>query len=323
MSNSNSDRVRGDLLQAWREALRWDVDMVASKTHLSTAQVRQLETGGDTLFYSAEIKQGAARKVARLLGGDAEAVIAPLEDPTAQVAPAILEDLRALAQHQNPSNTIFWRPGWHLAGLLVVVIGVALMVAVVWIFDQWQHSGSAPLRREPAVSAVPPPVHGSGAHHAQGARHPAAAVPLDAVMAADPPSPAVSSAASDAGAALAGRDVSPSKTRVPSVPERSAAALCQITPQGPVIVPARPSKAGDMVYVVAQKDGRVCVVDATGARTVLTLQKNEARSVYGPPPWQVHFEHPAQAQLYFQGVRMRWPNAQATSVALKEAAMIE
>ena len=85
-----------------------------------------------------------------------------------------------------------------------------------------------------------------------------------------------------------------------------------------MLTPASPSKAGDMVYLVAQKPGAICVVDGAGRSTVLALQSNEARSVYGPAPWRVHFEQPEQAQLYFQGVRLRLPDAGITTVALQE-----
>lgn len=74
-----------------------------------------------------------------------------------------------------------------------------------------------------------------------------------------------------------------------------------------------------MVYLVAQKSGAICVVDGAGRSTVLSLAANEARSVYGAAPWRVHFEQPEQAQLYFQGVRLRLPDAGVTHVALQEA----
>lgn len=77
-----------------------------------------------------------------------------------------------------------------------------------------------------------------------------------------------------------------------------------------------------MVYIVAQKSGAVCVIDGAGQRTAMTLLANEARSVYGAPPWRVHFEQAGQAQLYFQGVRLRLPDLGVTAVALQEAAKV-
>ena len=98
--------------------------------------------------------------------------------------------------------------------------------------------------------------------------------------------------------------------------------LCQQAGTGHAITPARPSKAGDMVYIVAQKIGSVCVVDAAGVHTVLSLKPQESRSVYGAAPWRVNFEHPEQAQLYFQGERLRVPGASVTTVALREASLV-
>jgi hypothetical protein len=96
--------------------------------------------------------------------------------------------------------------------------------------------------------------------------------------------------------------------------------LCQQGQPSAVLTPTRPSKAGDMVYIVPQKLGAICVVDGTGFRTELSLQPNDARSVYGSPPWRVHWEQVGQVQLYFQGVRLRLPDAGVTAVALQEAA---
>lgn len=53
----------GSRLKALREALGWDVPGLARRCALSVTQVRQLEDGGDSAFYSPEIKHAAGRRV--------------------------------------------------------------------------------------------------------------------------------------------------------------------------------------------------------------------------------------------------------------------
>jgi hypothetical protein len=95
-------------------------------------------------------------------------------------------------------------------------------------------------------------------------------------------------------------------------------ALCQSTEQGTLLTSKMPSKAGDMVYIVPLKAGSVCVKDGAGKSTLLTLQAKEGRSVYGPPPWRLYFEHGDQAQVYFQGERLRWPELSTRAIVLRE-----
>ena len=73
-----------------------------------------------------------------------------------------------------------------------------------------------------------------------------------------------------------------------------------------------------MVYIVPLKAGSLCVKDGAGKSSVLTLQAKEGRSVYGPPPWRLYFEHADQAQVYFQGERLRWPEVPTRAIVLRE-----
>lgn len=58
----------GSRLKKLREALGWDLSALARRSALSVTQVRQLEEGGDSAFYSAQIKCMAGQRVlARLL----------------------------------------------------------------------------------------------------------------------------------------------------------------------------------------------------------------------------------------------------------------
>jgi hypothetical protein len=215
-------------------------------------------------------------------------------------------------------SSVFYRqPGLIAAPILLVV---AVVSASGWLQQKWQQGGSQQFWREaysdPVPNAIEPAPEGPGY---QASALLSVAVP--SVKATEAAVDATLNAPQNAQAAVATLAAEPVQNPQSAQAAQTvsvASGLCRQAEPGAVLVPSRPSKSGDMVYIVAEKDGAVCVVDARGTSTVLALKAHEARSVYGPPPWRVHFEWPQQAQLYFQGVRLRLPQAQVTTLALQE-----
>lgn len=305
MSHPYADRVRGELLREWRVSQRWEVATLATQSNLSVAQILQLEGGGDSLFYTPAIKESAARKVARLLGGDPAAVLRPLDDELPCAEPETIPDVALYRQPSVSSRqaSVFYRQPGLIAGPILAV--VAVVSASGWLQQKWQEGGSQQFWRERSSAVA-----------VDAAAPPAGLAKTELTVASAEPSSANEVAANGSSAwqssAMVAQVVEPVQSRP------SPAGLCSKTEPDTVLVPSRPSKSGDMVYLVAQKDGAVCVVDATGTSTVMALKTHETRTVYGPPPWRVHFEQPQQVQLYFQGVRLRLPETQVTTLALKE-----
>lgn len=312
MSNPYADRVRGELLHEWRVSQQLEVSALASKSNLSVAQIRQLEGGGHSLFYTPAIKESAARKLARLLGGDPAVVVQPLDDFQAQDEPKVIQDLTHLFGQKSvprkPTSVFYRQPGLIAAPILILM---AVVSASGWLQQKWQHGGSQQFWRETPSVFANLAVEPSSA--APALATPALALPADA-----PAAPLAQAVEADKHVPTLSQAAMATQVAEPVQSRHVALGLCGKVEAGTVLVPTRPSKSGNMVYIVAQKDGAVCVVDANGASTVLALKTHETRSVYGPPPWRVHFEQPQQAQLYFQGVRLRLPETQVTTLALQE-----
>lgn len=68
--------INGDLLRLRREARGWVLNDMATRACMSVKQIRQLEEGGISSFYSVSVKITAAKKVGALLGLSAEEVLA-------------------------------------------------------------------------------------------------------------------------------------------------------------------------------------------------------------------------------------------------------
>lgn len=77
--------INGELLRLRREARGWVLNDMATRACMSVKQIRQLEEGGMSAFYSSAVKVTAAKKVAALLGLSAEDVFAKTRDPAAEV----------------------------------------------------------------------------------------------------------------------------------------------------------------------------------------------------------------------------------------------
>lgn len=78
--------INGELLRLSREARGWVINDMATRACMSVKQIRQLEEGGTSSFYSAAVKATSAKKVGGLLGLTADQVFAQT------VAPVEIED---------------------------------------------------------------------------------------------------------------------------------------------------------------------------------------------------------------------------------------
>lgn len=68
--------INGELLRLRREARGWVLSDLATRACMSVKQIRQLEEGGMSAFYSAAVKATSAKKVGALLGLSVEEIFA-------------------------------------------------------------------------------------------------------------------------------------------------------------------------------------------------------------------------------------------------------
>jgi len=142
--------INGDLLRLRREARGWLLNDMATRACMSVKQIRQLEEGGMSSFYSDAVKVTAAKKVGALLGLSiyevfaqevavsaeselaldasaslvAETSVDVAPEPEAEVSEQPSEPLSApsisLAEESKPKTSL-----WVIAGLFVAALMVA------------------------------------------------------------------------------------------------------------------------------------------------------------------------------------------------------
>ena len=314
--NSEND---AEILRTLREAAGLDLAQLAAMANLSPGQVRQLEEGGDSNFYSPQIKAQSMRRVLRLLQNQPSA-----EDAAAQAALEqapksvnVIDDIIRLSE-TNLKGTIdtslVRRPSSPYKALLVV--GAALVV--VFMLLNWQANQSPtpqiftewiePFTAKPVVEAEPAKEEESA---------PQAPVPTKPVETASTVTENISPALTPPVAAPA---VAVPAVTVPAVAEVAGdckSLTAEPTPAAPVSI----NKTGTYVYLLPNKDVQVCVDDGKRVRTVVTLKAGEGKSIHGSSPWVIASTQINALQIYFQGSKVMIPKDAGQRIVLKEQAI--
>ena len=297
MTSSLWQRSDGQLLKTLREQAGLDPIVLARMGTMTVQQLRGLEEGEGGSFYSPEIKAHMGRSLLAKLGYVAPRVIqeaavpeplpaaapvlpvpAPPPPPAPPPAPALVASPPVTLPPEAPAR-LRW-PAWTVwAGAGV------LALAVVFVTLIRSRPVTAPTTVPTAQALVPATLD-----------TPAVAAPTQAASETVPaarPLTAVSATADPA--------CTPSDART-----------------GPTYTPSEPRKAGNFVYVVADKPISLCVVDASQKSTRIALEPGVGRTVPGAAPFVVRGEL-AHLKIFFQGVRVQMDAGAGDHVVLNEA----
>lgn len=97
--------INGELLRLRREAQGWVLNDMATRACMSVKQIRQLEEGGISSFYSEAVKATAAKKVGALLGLSAEQVFAQKDGPV--ITESLIEPETSIVDHTSDRHAVF------------------------------------------------------------------------------------------------------------------------------------------------------------------------------------------------------------------------
>jgi len=280
-------------LKSLRLAAGLDLAQLAALSNLSAGQVRQLEEGGESLFYSPQIKAQSMRRVIRLLASPPDNSSGSDHAKTltgARPAANVIDDIIRLSE-KSLNSTVVHSELRRRRGVAPKLLAVALLVIGALALAVWQsnqHKTQAmysewvsPLSSQVLTAAVAPispnlaPVPSPP---------PSRPVPAQAVM----PPGAVSQASQ--------------ASRVPG-----HCADIQSEPYKPTPTAAQPTKPSTYVYMLASKPIELCVADAKRKQTVLSLSAGQGRTVHGQAPWTIAAHDLQSVQIYFQGSKVWLP----------------
>ncbi|QWE01045.1 hypothetical protein FD967_03085 [Polynucleobacter sp. JS-Mosq-20-D10] len=326
-TNSNLPDIRQEAFIKAREKLSLTTKDLGGMACLSTRQIEQIENGGTSSFYSAQIKATAAKKVAKLLqlsdeeafdfGATAPETSSAVQLPIAEVkladAPKIegaqkesskkveakidavqtqeqLQERQLPVEEENdqakevPLNQVISKPKSTSQKKLFLWLSVAAAAAFAVVNLKPLFFSEKPaeivLVKEEIVEPVP------------------AAAPAEPVPAAQASSVAVV--------------VPPT-----SIASTEAAVAC---PAEEGIISYKtdtPRKAADMVYVQVKSKQVVCVSDASGKMQNKIIEPSTGASFYGKPPFKILTNGLAQADVFFQGAKVRLTNLNYKTLILE------
>lgn len=332
-------KTDGDKLKALRESSGIDPVELARAVTLTPAHIRQLEDGGDSMFYSQAIKLQVGRRLLRRLGSDLDAI--ETEEPASAamaldmpaekgMEPAVAQ--ATVAEPPQPAATP-WpaeasiadhadRAGHRLSDWLKPLMqwfpAAAATAAVAMVggvlFQVLKPAASPEVvsvnMPAPARKAEPAP---TPMMTAQAAEQVAAPTPSGPQAPSTPEASAVTKAAAPTSPDTA---VQPSAA---AAAHTSALPNCTRLPNETVALqPPSSTKPANYVHLVATQETTLCVVDGTSRVTTLHLKPGDARSIYGSAPWRLHSPALAQLEVYFQGHRMNGAIGSANHVVFTE-----
>jgi hypothetical protein len=320
------------LLKRTREAVGMDEGVLARLACLSTAQVRQLEAGGGGLFYSITIKRQAYKRVMMVLGADppTHAPVSGGEASTESAAATqasshtTIENIVALSSksdylERKPIQDFFLDMRYRLlahkqflSALVFLLLALALLVFNARLTSSFPDA--------PATAEVTPAKQSETSPPIKSAAPPASTAAVSASVAPTVASPAPAAAGSAATVASPAPAV-PASAALASKGVATHSGACAFE-AGPLaeVVSTSTSKPPNYVYVVSPVATQVCVVDGSKKATLLDLRANEGRSVYGNPPWQLSGNALKDAQIFFQGFRIKVPEGHEKHFKLLENA---
>lgn len=326
-------------LKSLRLAAGLDLAQLAALSNLSAGQVRQLEEGGESLFYSAQIKAQSMRRVIRMLESPTQMADTEHSDPASGLKPSanVIDDIIRLSEKSLNSRVVHSEVRRRRSGIEKWVALAALVIGSLgWAV--WQSNQHGP--------------HNIYAEWVEPLSTKVSATPTEAVPAVVPNEPAPYKAEK-----LTTEAVTPTVT--PTVPPTVAAVapvspspieppVTPVKPVVPVVAPAatpelankpspctsiqteplrvsnpasRPTKPGTYVYLVASKAMEICVDDGKRKHTLVTLTPGAGRTVHGQSPWTITTQDLSSVQIYFQGAKVGLPADAGQRVLLTEQAV--
>jgi hypothetical protein len=341
------DRDEAAFLKSLRLSAAMEPAELGALVNLSAGQIRQLEDGGDSLFYSPQIKAQALRRVTRFLespqpSGKPTKVQAPEHIP--RTSTNVIEDIIRLSEKNLKGNVVsspIKRPLNSQKWLAFLVLVVLLMGAYfLWagkrqvpqsVYTQWVE----PLTQRVAGEKTPAkPVNDvSLPDNSQFKDVPTSTTVVSSPLQASSPAPNVNAIEPATTVPVATAAVATSPVAQPPVPVKPAvvdnnsdqmspakeSTDCASLKGEPIEVRSvQASKPGNYVYMQASKSVQLCIEDAQHQRSVLKLEAGSGRSVHGNPPWVIASNNLKSVQIYFQGAKVFVPAQTDSRIILKE-----
>ena len=311
-SQSKQLEIRNGAFIKAREKLGLSLKELAGQACLSIRQIEQIENGEMSSFYGVQVKLTAAKKVAKLLGlkedeafnrtdSDVEVSkeLEPSSAETGQLTPLEPNNISELHVEKKPfaakplpiptsmgyvSSKKPAQKHFFIWGSVIAAAVFSVMnVRPLFFADQ-----------EEKVSAVKEEL-------IEQAPLEAKTLELAATSSNSSATPALVAVVAD------------NQTSSDPCPTADAVIASY--------KPDSPKKPADMIFVQAKTKQVICVVDASGKAQNKTIEPGIGASFFGNPPFKVLSAGLSQVDIFFQGGKVRPPNADGKTILLEAGYM--
>ena len=319
-TNSKVPEIRKEAFIKARENLSLSSKELGGMACLSTRQIEQIENGETSSFYSAQIKATAAKKVAKLLklsdeeafdfGATAPETSSALQLPIAEVKLSDAPKMKGAKKESSKKAE---------AKIDAVQTQEQVQESQLPVEEKKVQEKEAPLNQ---VTSKPKSTSQKKLFLwlSVAAAAAFAVVNLQALFFSEKPAEIV---------LVKAEIIEP----VPTEPVPAALAPALLAPvvvtEAAAACPAEegiisyktdaPSKAADMVYVQVKSKQVVCVSDASGKMQNKVIEPSTGASFYGKAPFKVLTNGLAQADVFFQGAKVRLTNFNYKTLILAAA----
>ena len=278
----------GAQLKAAREKAGVDSFAFARKVNLSTAQLLELEEGGNSYFYTPSIKFSTGKKLLSSFGGKteydrlSEEALIQSRIESVEVETILEASSQAIQPEQNVTHSIAKKPLFIFTAIVAICLAYAF-VTYPSKTNKSQETG------QPHISALV-----SNAEKSAVTDSPAISTKADIVSAASNPAPT---------------DTTPLKNE----PIQSECAWSE-NPHN--VSATRATKDGNYVYLIATKELVACIKDGQNIQTTINLKPNQPHNITGNAPFKINSAELNSLNIFYQGSKIQLPKQGITEIVL-------
>jgi transcriptional regulator with XRE-family HTH domain len=336
-TNSKIPEIRKEAFATAREKLALSTKDLGGMACLSHHQISQIENGESSYFYGAQNKFTAAKKVAKLLNlSDEEAFDYGSQAPVKIVeAPKVEELIKAPAKKaQSKKEAVAIKEVAEETSAPALAIEEEKKEPVQKAETTKVDPAKVALKQTPfsatSVSSKPASSKKLFLWLSVLAALVFSVINLRPLFFADKPEEIVvvkeeiiepAPAATPAEPAPAA-PASPMPSAAVPVASAEASTACPAEEGIISYKPDAPRKAADMVYVQVKSKQVICVSDASGKMQNKIVEPGVGTSFYGRPPFKVMTGGLAQADVFFQGAKVRLTNTNYKTLVLEAAELV-
>ncbi len=331
-TNAKLPEIRKEAFSKAREKCGWSTKDLGGMACLSHHQISQIENGESSYFYGAQNKFTAAKKVAKLLNlSDEEAFDYGSQAPAKIIeTPKIEESIKAPAKKVQSKKE----------AVTPKAVVEEIQAPALAVEEEKKEPAQKVEPAAPASKEIPFSGTSSSSKPASSkklllwlsvlAALVFSAINLRPLFFADKPEEIIVVKEELVEPAPAPTPVDPAPVApaaalpVVAVPATSAEVSTACPAEEGIISykPDVPRKAADMVFVQVKSKQVICVSDASGKMQNKMVEPGVGASFYGKPPFKVLTSGLAQADIFFQGAKVRLTNSNYKTLVLEAAEVL-